>query len=197
MRILAIMGSPRKNGNTANVLNRIKDTLPEDSDIEIVSLVDYTIHGCIGCSQCQRDMEHFICVQQDDSNMLLHKIIKADIILYGTPLYGHNYSGQLKTFLDRHTPLFKFVSGSDKAVNEMEILSIIENKPVGLIVSCQGPVEYNTELIKLLFDKFCESSLARCIGKYVFPFCGPDANQSNYDEETIQQIIKDIQNVSL
>lgn len=197
MKILAFMGSPRAIGNTAKILNHIKESAPENYEVEIISLNDYVINGCIGCSQCQNDTENFVCVQKDDCNMLLQKIRNADVVLYGTPLYGHNYSGQLKIFLDRHTPLFKFVSGKDKAVDEMEILSVIENKPVGLIVSCQGPKEYNTELIQMLFDKFCESSLSKCIGKYIFPFCDTNANNSYYDENLIQQVFKDINKLSV
>lgn len=197
MKILAVMGSPRVNGNTARLLKRIQQSAPETYEVEIIALENYVIQGCTGCSYCQRDIEHFVCVQHDDGNMLLQKIIQADVVLYGTPLYGHNYSGQLKIFLDRHIPLFKFVHGKEKAVNEMEILSAIESKPVGLIVSCQGPEEYNTELIKMLFDKFCESSLAQCIGKYIFPFCNPDASQSGYDEKVMQQVFQDIQQILL
>lgn len=197
MKILAVMGSPRTNGNTARLLKRIQKSVPETCDMEIISLSDYVINGCTGCTHCQKDTEHFACVQHDDGNMLLKKIIEADAVLYGTPLYGHNYSGQLKTFLDRHTPLFKFVSGKEEAVDKMEIVSAIENKPAGLIVSCQGPEEYNTEIIKMLFDKFCESSLAKCLGKYVFPFCNPDTIHSDYDEHLICQILQDIKKLSL
>ena len=192
MKLLAFMGSPRKNGNTAELLGLIEKAAPENWSVEIIDLTDYQIHGCTGCTCCQQDTEHFTCVQRDDGNTLLKKVVEADAVLYGTPLYGHNYSGQMKILLDRHTPLFKFVSGQEKAVNEMEILSAIEKKPVGLVVSCQGPEEYNTELIKMLFDKFCESSLAECVGKYVFPFCGPEVKESRYGEDTLTQIWKDI-----
>lgn len=192
MKLLAIMGSPRKHGNTAELMERVRKAAPENWEVEILALTDYQIHGCDGCSSCQMDAEHFACVQQDDGNLFLRKIIEADAILYGTPLYGHNYSGQLKILLDRHIPLFKFVSGSDKAVNEMEIVSAIKNKPVGLVVSCQGPEEYNTELIQMLFDKFCESSLAKCMGKYIFPFCNPNVMDSRYNEDAFQQIWKDM-----
>lgn len=195
MKILAVMGSPRAKGNTARLLEHIQKSAPDFCKVEIISLADYTIKGCTGCSCCQMDTEHFACVQKDDVNMLLQKIIAADAVLYGTPLYGHNYSGQLKTFLDRHTPLFKFVEGKEKSVDEMGILSAIENKPVGLIVSCQGPEENNTELIKMLFDKFCESSLAKCMGKYIFPFCSLDAGQSFYDETVLHKIFEDMEHV--
>lgn len=193
MKILAFMGSPRANGNTARLLKHIQEAAPENFEVEIIAIKDYTINGCIGCNCCQNDVEHFTCIQHDDVNMLLKKIIAADAVIYGTPLYGHSYTGQLKIFLDRHVPLFKFVGGKEKAVDEMKILSAIENKPMGLIVSCQGPEENNTELIKMQFDKFCESSLAKCVGKYIFPFCGPDAENSFYDEKVIQQVFADIE----
>lgn len=190
--ILAIMGSPRKNGNTARLLKRISELTPESCDMEIIDLSEYHINGCRGCSYCQQNTEKFECVQKDDVNRLLQKIINADAVLYASPLYGHNYSGQMKIFLDRHVPLFKFVGGKDKSVDEMEIVSAITNKPVGLVVSCQGPEENNTELIKMLFEKFCESSLAHCAGKYIFPFCNPDVADAHYNEETLRKIWKDI-----
>jgi len=58
------------------------------------------------------------CVQHDDVEQILNKVMSADAVLYGTPLYGHSYSGQLKLLMDRHAALFKFVGGEDKAVDE-------------------------------------------------------------------------------
>lgn len=113
-------------------------------------------------------------------------------MIYATPLYGHSYSGQLKILMDRHVSLFKFMGGEDKSVGEMEILSFIKDKPVGLVVSCQGPEKDNTELIQMQFDKFCESSLSVCFGKYVFPWCSPNVDDTNYSEETLNKIISDI-----
>ena len=137
------------------------------------------------------------CIQQDDAHILLNKIISSDIVLYGTPLYGHSYTGQLKILMDRHVSLFKFVGGNDKSVEEMEILSFIKYKPVRLVVSCQGPEEDNTELIKMQFDKFCASSLAHCFGKYVFPWCSPDVESKSFSNEKIQKIISDIESLEL
>lgn len=194
MKLVAIMGSPRKNGNTSALLQHLEKQKPENWEMEIVALGDYQINGCTGCSQCQKESAPFRCVQADAVNGLLEKIVHADAVLYGTPLYGHNYSGQLKIFLDRHTPLFKFVEGKEKAVGEMEIVSAIDHKPVGLVVSCQGPEEDNTELIKMMFDRFCESSLATCVGKYVFPFCQPTVQASYYDEAIFEKIWQDIVN---
>lgn len=84
----------------------------------------------------------------------------------------------------------------DSGFFDSQICSFIAGKPVGLLVSCQGPEEDNTELIKMQFDKFCESSLAVCFGKYVFPLCDPDAACSDYAEDTIERAVNDIRCLS-
>lgn len=193
MKVL-LCGSPRKNGNTAHILETVASELQCGNTSEICHITDYKVNGCVGCHTCQSILDRPGCPQNDEAHVLLEKITKSDVVIYGTPLYGHSYSGQLKILMDRHVALFKFVEGGDKAVNEMEILSFIKDKPVGLIVSCQGPEEDNTELIKMQFDKFCESSLAHCFGKYVFPWCSPNFAETEYPQSIIHKIISDIEN---
>ena len=187
MNILLICGSPRKQGNTAQILRQLSIAL-EVETITTVFLADLHLNGCLGCSVCQKDLEKPGCVQQDDVTALLQQVMEADAVVYGTPLYGHSYSGLLKLLMDRHVALFKFVDGGDKAVEEMEILSFIRNKPVALVVSCQGPEEHNTELVAMQFEKFCESSLACNLGTYVFPWCDPNVKGSNYSQDTLQRL---------
>lgn len=192
MNILLICGSPRKEGNTSHILKGVASKLNKSNNVELCYIIDYNINGCTGCNICQSILDKPGCVQNDDAHILLEKMISSDVIIYGTPLYGHSYSGQLKILMDRTVALFKFIAGSDKSVYEMEILSFLKDKPVGLIVSCQGPETNNTELIKMQFDKFCESSLSKCLGKYVFPWCSPDVVGSSYSAEKIWTIVSDI-----
>lgn len=193
MKILLLCGSPRKNGNTARILKTVASELSIINTVEVCYITDYKINGCVGCNTCQSILNQPGCTQKDDASTILNKIIDADVVLYGTPLYGHSYSGQLKILMDRHVALFKFVDGGEKAVDEMEILSFIKDKPVGLIVSCQGPEEKNAELVQMQFERFCESSLARCMGKYIFPWCSPNAVESEYSWENIKRIVSDIE----
>lgn len=74
---VAIMGSPRKNGNKAEILNCLQVSVQENDRVEIIALCDYKIHGYTGCSSCQKDTGNFICVQKDDGNLLLGKIRKV------------------------------------------------------------------------------------------------------------------------
>lgn len=190
--LLLICGSPRKRGNTSRILELIASRLKEKYAVEVCHVTNYQINGCLGCDACQSNLTALGCVQRDQAGELLDKIIHADAVLYGTPLYGHSYSGQLKILMDRHVSLFKFVGGNEKAVNEMEILSFIKEKPVGLVVSCQGPEKDNTELVQMQFDRFCETSLACCFGKYIFPWCSPNVDETSYSQELIEKIISDI-----
>lgn len=190
MNILIICGSPRRHGNTARIIEEIRHRLVADGiSVEVCHIADYRIGGCLGCDVCQRVLDGIGCVQEDDVKMLLDKIICADKVIYGTPLYGHSYSGQLKIFLDRHVSLFKFVGDMDKAVNEMQIISLVKNKPTMLLVSCMGPEKDNTELIKMQFERFCESSLMNSLGTYVFPFCDHDAADTRLDEGCLQEVV--------
>ena len=192
MKVLFICGSPRRTGNTARILEKTAAALDGRCETELCYLSDYRVNGCLGCNHCQRVLTEPGCAQKDDAALILEKIVRADAVLYGTPLYGHSYSGQLKLLMDRHVALFKFVGGADKAVGEMEIQSFIAGKPVGLIVSCQGPEEDNTELVEMQFDKFCESSLSRCFGKYVFPWCSPDVEETRLSQTTLDVIASDL-----
>ncbi len=192
MKVTFIIGSPRKEGNTATIVKKLAEQLKDNMNCEIIYLSDHKLNGCTGCSHCQGVMEDLGCIKDDDIDKLLRKILISDAVIYCTPLYGHSYSGQLKLFLDRHVALFKFIEGKSNSVDKMEIHSFIEDKKIGLLVSCQGPEEDNTELIKAQFDKLCESSLARCLGKYIFPLCSPEKYNSSYSDDTLRKIQNDI-----
>lgn len=178
MKITLISGSPRKEGNTATVLQSIKKSLPNYHVIKRIDIAEYNINGCLGCSKCQAVMNTPACIQKDDTNTLLEMLMDSELIIYGTPLYGHCYSSQLKTFLDRQVALFKFIEGKDKSVSEMEMKSLIAGKLLMLLVTCQGPEENNTEIVKLLFDKYCESSQTVSLGKFIVPFCTNNVSET-------------------
>lgn len=190
MKIVTLLGSPRLNGNTSKALTNVEALLQNEHDVERINLALYAIHGCLGCSKCQVELEQPGCVQKDDVEGLLYKLIEADIIIYGTPLYGHCYSSLLKTFLDRHIALFKMISGGEKSYPEMK--SLIEEKKVALLVTCQGPEYDNTELIKELFNKYCITARVRNVGSYVVPFCISPTDTFNSSKDIATSLVKDL-----
>jgi multimeric flavodoxin WrbA len=97
--ILGIMGSPRRNGNTHNLVAKILDGAREaGAAVDMVSLGDLSIQECDGCHACWRGQE---CCKQDDMNALYPRIIASDVLVFGTPVYWYGPTALMKGFIDR------------------------------------------------------------------------------------------------
>ncbi|MFX1570907.1 MAG: flavodoxin family protein [Promethearchaeota archaeon] len=99
MKILILTGSPHKNGSSNTLVKEfIKGAKESGHDIEVYDVAKGNIHPCLGCDNCGMDGD---CVQQDDGNMVLQKILKAECLVFATPVYYFGMSAQLKTMIDR------------------------------------------------------------------------------------------------
>ena len=98
-KILGVMGSPRKNGNTHLLLSNIlKAAEDAGATTEILLLGDKHIEECDGCWVCWKNKE---CPKSDDMLELYPKIIESDVIIFGTPVYWYGPTAIIKSFLDR------------------------------------------------------------------------------------------------
>ena len=70
---------------------------------ELVSLKGKEIKFCIGCLACQKTQR---CIQKDDAVDIADKVLEADTLVFVTPIYYYEMSGQMKTLLDRLNPLY-------------------------------------------------------------------------------------------
>lgn len=169
MKILTILGSPRKKGNTASVLDMVEAELTVGHQVERVAITAVKVNGCLGCGMCQKVVDRPGCVQQDDAVALFERMMAADAVIYGSPLYCWDFSSQMKALIDRH---FCLVTG----YGTDSYRSLIADKPVALLVTCAGPVNGNADVIQTVFDRVCEFGKARVVNKTVIPFCTvPDA----------------------
>ena len=99
MKILCIIGSPRKKGNTSILVDKIIEGLStDDAKISKYFLDDLNINFCRGCYGCESQGE---CVQQDDMSELFSKMCDADGIVFGTPIYYYGMTAQAKAIIDR------------------------------------------------------------------------------------------------
>ncbi|MFN2354134.1 MAG: flavodoxin family protein [Desulfopila sp.] len=95
MNILYISGSPRKKSNTDGLL---KETLSVTGG-ELIKITDYRVDPCRSCWSCLKSGE---CGIDDDmTRKIIPMLLKADIMVLGTPVYFNNVSAQLKAFMDR------------------------------------------------------------------------------------------------
>jgi multimeric flavodoxin WrbA len=177
MKILALLGSPQKKGNTAQVLEWILDELEDmGHKTETAFLEKYDIKGCKGCYKCQRNPDEPACVQKDDAEKVFKKMIKADAIIWATPLYCWTFTAQMKAVIDRSLCL---VSGymTDKHK------TLVQDKPYGLLVTSLGPIENNLDLVPINMRRIANWHRTSVDAELLVPFCvDPDKIAPEYRE---------------
>lgn len=101
MKVIAINGSPRGEGNTYHALKLVLEQLEEhDIETEIVHVGNKIIRGCMACGGCAKNKDEQ-CVINDDVNIIIQKMKSADGIIIGSPVYYASIAGTMKCFLDR------------------------------------------------------------------------------------------------
>ncbi len=100
-RIVILNGSPRKNGNTSELVKAFSEGAKQSGN-EVVTfhLDSMDIHGCKGCFGGHSSRE-CPCVQKDDMAKIYPAVKESDVVVLATPLYYWNMSGQLRTAFDR------------------------------------------------------------------------------------------------
>lgn len=102
MKIIAVNGSPKANGNTALALNIMAAELEKEGIlVEHVHIGNKLIHGCIGCAYCFSSQNHMCVFKDDGVNEIILKMRQADGIILGSPTYYGGVAGTMKCFLDR------------------------------------------------------------------------------------------------
>lgn len=104
MKIIAFNGSPRKNWNTAILLNKaLEGAASRGAETELIHLYDLNYKGCISCFACKmKDGKSYgRCPVNDDLKDVFRKIEEADALIIGSPIYFGRVSGEMAAFLDR------------------------------------------------------------------------------------------------
>lgn len=102
MKVIALNGSPRKEGNTAQALQIVLAELAKEGiETELVQLGGRKVFGCLACRKCS-ELKNNRCVRQDDEmNTFIGKALQADGIIIGSPTYFSNVTSEVKAFIDR------------------------------------------------------------------------------------------------
>ena len=88
MKVVAFNGSPRKDGNTTFLVNHVfRELEKEGVETELVQLSGKKIHGCIACYKCFENKDQRCAVKNDFLNECIEKMIEADGIVLGSPVY--------------------------------------------------------------------------------------------------------------
>lgn len=111
VKMLGVVGSPRFGGNTETLVKEALAGATETSEVdaETIHLGSYKIEPCRACEVCPP--KNKLCIIDDDMQKLYDKLIEADALVIGSPVYFGDVSGQLKVFIDRTRPLARGAGG--------------------------------------------------------------------------------------
>jgi len=100
MKIVCLLGSPRKKGNSATVAARLMERAAAlGAEVETIYLNELSYKGCQACYACKTGSE--ICVMKDDLTSVLEKVKQADGVVMASAIYYGDITAQLKGFIDR------------------------------------------------------------------------------------------------
>ncbi|WP_073082900.1 flavodoxin family protein [Sporobacter termitidis] len=154
MNIIGINASPRKEGNTAWIVNKILEGAEErGAETHAFNFSDLDIQPCRGCWGCHKGDQG--CVINDDMDKLNKAIDHADTIVFGSPIYMMQMTAQAKIVVDRmfarfsprYSPYYKKENAADKKL----ILTFNQGNPDSSLF--QSYIDYTKHMFELLeFD---------------------------------------------
>lgn len=171
MKVLALCGSARKNGNTSDLLRFACDgAAAAGADVKLINLYDVDFHGCRGCEVCKLlDSPGFgSCAVQDGLTSILTEAKEADVLLLGSPMYFGEVSGVMRMFMERFFyPTLTYMKDRRRGYTKRVRVGLFftSNAPASaypdwyekqrkLFESLIGPAEYMDASETLQFDDY-------------------------------------------
>ena len=102
LKVVAINGSARKDGNTAILIRRVFSVLESEGiETELIQLAGEQIHGCMACGTCRKIQNKQCKIVNDNVNLYIEKMAAADGIILGSPTYFSMMTSEMKALIDR------------------------------------------------------------------------------------------------
>ena len=102
MKVVALNGSARKNGNTAILLNTVLEELQrEGMETELIQMGGIALPGCRACYKCFKNKNKHCSVETDMLNEVIDKMLAAEGILLGSPTYFSDVTANMRAFIER------------------------------------------------------------------------------------------------
>ena len=170
MKACILMGSPRREGNTAALLRPFTAELEAGGwETGTIRLYGRDVRPCTACRACQRDWTGFGCSQRDDMWEIFDAVRACDLLVLATPIYSWYCTAPMKAALDR------LVYGMNKFYGAEKGPALWEGKRVALIATCGYPTEKATDLWEAGMVRYCKHSRLRYEGMLA-------ERQRRYDE---------------
>ena len=140
MKVLGVVGSPRKGGNTDILVDKVLSGAQEKGNITSkIFLNDLNIKPCQACMSCKKEGK---CAIDDDMQKVYAQVLESDCLILGTPIYWFGINAQMKTFIDRWCALL------DANYNTK-----LKGKSAVIIAVCGAPETSMTNFAIQTFEK--------------------------------------------
>ena len=101
MKVIAFNGSPRRNGNTKILIDSVFSVLEKEGiETEMIQLGNKLVHGCTACGKCKEIQNGRCHIKNDHLNFCIEKMIEADGIIIGSPVYFADVTTEVKALID-------------------------------------------------------------------------------------------------
>jgi multimeric flavodoxin WrbA len=168
MKVMAIVGSPRRGGNTELLVDRVIEGCRSrgNAEIEKVFITDRNIQYCSGCLTCTFPPPGTgKCVLRDDMDVLIEKIRESDAFIFGTPNHMRTVSAPLLNFLARMLPLLRYEIEYDGAGNMIGATGVskIQDKKAAMVIS-QGDPFFSSPLVHMVLERNLRDFRLKLVG---------------------------------
>lgn len=167
-KIMIINGSPRKEGNTATVINWVASgALEEGAEVEIIDAVQLENkgNGCLGCRRCN-DSDDYRCVIEDETSSLITQMLDKDVVAFATPVYFGSFSAQMKRLIDRMYCFKRVRDGS------FSVEPALKDVSLALIATAGGDEKSGIGFLSEHMRGIA-AGLGKEIGEFLVPLCSP------------------------
>ena len=150
MKTIVLNASPRKNWNTAQLLDSaMAGAESTGAEVEYINLYDLNFTGCRSCMLCKRkDVKRCHCYWKDDISPIIDKVFSADTLLIGTPIYLGRPTSQYFAFLERlHFCALSYDDYSNYFKGEVN---------VGMFLTMNATKEFYEKLYKEQFETYAD-----------------------------------------
>lgn len=164
MKILGVLGSPRRGGNSDILLEEaLRGAREAGADVEKIILDRLQIRGCRDCKSCN---ETGRCIQEDDMQQVLEKALQSQGIIHSCPVYFYSMTAQMKAYLDRWCALY-----DEKWKFHNQYIPRLSGKNIAVIAVCGDSDIKMAELAIVPFQRLvrAETNILKWGGSLAVP----------------------------
>ena len=162
MNILALQGSPRRDGNTQAVLDVVLQAARQvGAETKLVELSQLeNLSGCIECKTCKKNPDEPGCALDDDMQDVLGKALESDVVVWATPVFCWAPTWLAKMAMDRFYCMFKYKKDG-------QIDSLMRGRKMAAIITAGGGEDDGADLVKETCRRLAAFSQCDWLGAFV------------------------------